>query len=91
MEELTLTFIAGLIDMWLLSECDDIIASAASTYGKISYGLRGKAPKFVNRLSQCVQKADWQPCFFQFKQFYCFREESMTDMLRHQVTDCHFT
>jgi hypothetical protein len=59
----------GFIDMWLLSECDDIIVSAASTYGKIAFGLRGISPKYVNRQSQCVRRSGWQPCFFQFEKF----------------------
>jgi hypothetical protein len=28
--------------MWLLSKSDDIIVSAASTYGRVSYGMKGK-------------------------------------------------
>ncbi len=47
--------ISGLVDMWLMSLCDDLIVSAASTYGKIAFGLRGKNPKSVSRRSVCIQ------------------------------------
>ena len=83
--------IAGLIDMWLLSESDDLIVSAASTYGKIAYGILGKPPMYVNRHTECNLKQDWQPCFFQFTKHYCFKDHYITNGVLNQITKCHDT
>jgi len=77
--------------MWLLSECNDIIVSGASTYGRIAYGLRGKVPSYVNLKGECKQKLNWEPCFFQFEKQYCFQEELFTEIIHAQVTDCSYT
>lgn len=87
----TESVIAGLIDMWLLSECEDIMVSAASTYGKIAFGLKGKPPRFVNKNSVCREKLDWQPCFFQYQPFFCLKESSIPPLIKYQIIDCDLT
>jgi hypothetical protein len=85
------TIITGLVDMWLLSECDDIIVSAASTYGRISFGLRGKEPYYVNRNSECKRRDDWQPCFFQYKNHFCTTNQTISNYLWPQISECRNT
>ncbi len=59
----------GLIDMWLLSQSDDIIVSSASTFGRISYGMKGISPLSMNRRNECRRKTNSQPCFFKWKMY----------------------
>ena len=70
--------------MWLLSRADDIIVSAASTYGRVSYGMKGKAPLTVNRLNECNRRVSSQPCFFTFERY---RNQCFTDSMQSSLSD----
>lgn len=68
---------AGIIDLFLLSECDDLIVSAASTFSRIAYGLARKLPMIVNTKNQCFRRTSFQPCFFKWneKKSPCFTKQ----------------
>lgn len=83
--------IDGLIDLWLLASCDDIVVSAASTYGKVAFGIMGRPPKFVNRNDVWGQKTDWQPCFFTFYNHHCLDTDGIPLAMNPQITDCNYT
>eukprot|EP01119_Soliformovum_irregulare_P004165 TRINITY_DN15180_c0_g1_i1.p1 TRINITY_DN15180_c0_g1~~TRINITY_DN15180_c0_g1_i1.p1 ORF type:complete len:457 (+),score=77.24 TRINITY_DN15180_c0_g1_i1:1-1371(+) len=79
--------IDGFIDLWLLASCDDLVVSAASTYGKVAAGLMGKTSKFVNRLDTWGQNPDWQPGFFGFRPRHCIDPSTLPLEIKFQITD----
>jgi hypothetical protein len=88
---------SGIIEIWLLSECEDIIVSAASTFSRVAYGLKGQPPMVINRRNQCFRKRTSQPCFFKWNSHrnQCFDSEmiiQLSPMWRNEISlDCDNT
>jgi len=74
--------IAGIIEIFLLAQCDEIMVSAASTFSRVSYSLANKFPISINRRNECKKRSFSQPCFFKwnYTRPICFDERKFSSL-----------
>ena len=56
-------FVDALVDMIVLSLCDDLVTTAMSTFGNVAAGLGSIVPLVVTHQSTCYRELSSQPCF----------------------------
>jgi len=78
-EPITRTSVEGLqravVDMWILSLCDELVLSFQSSYGRVASALSGIVPLVVTHEGRCMREINTEPCscgWVNIKQFPCY-------------------
>ena len=52
----------AVLDLWLLGQADDMLASHGSTFGYVAHGRVGRPPVLVTETGSCVRELSAEPC-----------------------------
>eukprot|EP00293_Proteomonas_sulcata_P021307 CAMPEP_0184290592 /NCGR_PEP_ID=MMETSP1049-20130417/2774_1 /TAXON_ID=77928 /ORGANISM="Proteomonas sulcata, Strain CCMP704" /LENGTH=284 /DNA_ID=CAMNT_0026597765 /DNA_START=107 /DNA_END=961 /DNA_ORIENTATION=- len=91
-QEVTRAKISGhataLIDILILSTCDDIVTTTMSTFGYVPAALAAKEPLVVSYQSTCLREITSQPCFHKWGYLMQAKCYDKTKMISPELRMC---
>lgn len=67
--------IRGVLDLFILAQCDDFVLSFQSSYGRAAAAMAGVAPLVISHEAKCMRDVTTEPCccgWIDISKLYCY-------------------